>query len=93
VISYSELTKPQKKVFDKMRSGVELQYENGHFHFKDGEPVRTDTATSLKKRNFILECYRNEDLRVYCVNIDVTMPSLTSAGDTKKKGGLNVNMG
>lgn len=87
MVRYSELSKAQKKVFDKMRSGIELQYKNGHYQFADGELVRADTPTSLGKRNFIFECHREAGLQVYCINAEVIMPWLSPAGDTKAEKG------
>jgi hypothetical protein len=72
MLKYSELSLAQKKVIDKMKSGIELQFNGDFFQFADGEFVKRATANSLFLRHFILECYRNKDnFSVYAVNVEI----------------------
>jgi hypothetical protein len=73
MLKYSELSKAQKKVIDKMLTGVELQFNCDYFQFVDGEHVKSATANSLFLRHYIYECFRDSknNTSVYAVNVEV----------------------
>lgn len=74
MLKYSELSKAQKHVIDKMKTGVELQYNGDFFQFADGELVKASTENSLYLRHYIQECFHDSknNLSVYCLNIDIS---------------------
>ncbi len=74
MLKYSDLSKPQKDLLDTMRQGNELQLRNGFYRIDDGKSVsnvRCNTANALLKRNFIKECFNEDGLKVFCVNVEI----------------------
>jgi hypothetical protein len=77
MLRYSELSKPQKIIIDKMKSGFILRYTMKGYSLNKGEDsiiFRTDTPNSLLKRHYIIECFHDWDtgMREYCLNADIT---------------------
>jgi hypothetical protein len=70
MINYSELSKPQKELFDAMSSGAELRYAGGNF-ILNNHTIRPSTPRSLIKRHFITECFCDKEI-IYQTNKEVT---------------------
>lgn len=76
---YSELTKPQKKLIDEMRKGHVLKQSPLGFTQSDDKftwKVRTDTAFTLLRRGFIIECFHDweKNIKEYTLNVDIVYP-------------------
>jgi hypothetical protein len=75
MLNYSELTKPQKRVIDLMKQGNELRlyYKENKFLFNGelGTSPNRMTVNSLYLRGFIKECFRDKDIAVYCLNVEI----------------------
>lgn len=77
MLNFSELTLPQKKLIKSMRQGCVLKYiksQKGYF-MTDGKftwSVRIDTAYSLWKRHFIIQCHDDEKEIIYYANVEIT---------------------
>jgi hypothetical protein len=79
MLSYTELSKAQKSLIDEIRQGKELRFNfhtNDKYFIVDAKGFTTKvnftTAHTLLSKRFILECDRDEDCIIYCLNAEVT---------------------
>lgn len=76
MLNFSELTLPQKKLIKEMRQGkiLKLNRYTDIYTLSDNQftlKVNYATAYTLNRRHFIYECFRDENIIQFCVNISI----------------------